>query len=164
MSKRNVLHYPHSVLRKRCEPITDINEEIIQLAGDMAETMYADKGVGLAAPQIGVSRQLFVGDIGDGLLVLINPEITIAEGSGLMEEGCLCLPGLTVDVKRNAQVQVKGFDLKGKPVTFDADDFLARMFQHEIDHLHGNLIIDRVSKVKRDLVLKKYKKLQQEKD
>jgi peptide deformylase len=159
MANLEVLKFPNSVLRRKCEPVDEINEHIIAIAKNMADTMYAFRGIGLAAPQVAIPKQLIVLDIGDGLITIINPEITIIEGESKMEEGCLCLPKLTVEVERNENVQVKGVDLKGKPVSFDADDLLARVFQHEIDHLHGVLIIDKLSKIKRDLAIKEYKKL-----
>ncbi len=159
MPKFEVIRYPHSILRKSCSLVERIDEDVVRIAREMAETMYRDQGVGLAAPQVGISKQLIVVDVGEGLITLINPEITIVEGKDKMEEGCLCLPGITVDVERNACAQVKGVDLDGKPVSFDAEGMLARCFQHEIDHLSGKLIIDRVSKIKRDLALKQYKKL-----
>jgi peptide deformylase len=123
--------------------------------------MYEDKGIGLAAPQVGITRQLIVLDIGDGPLALINPKIVEAEGSDIMEEGCLCLPGINVDVERSARVRVTGLDIGGDTLDIDDDELLARALQHEIDHLSGTLIIDKVSKLKRDFLLKKYKKAQQ---
>lgn len=158
MAERDVVLYPHSVLRKKCARIPAIDEELIRLARDMADTMYASAGIGLAAPQVGVPQQLIVLDIGDGLITLINPEIVIVEGTATMEEGCLCLPKLMVDVERYDAVQVKGTDLKGNPAAYDAEGLLARVFQHEIDHLSGTLIIDKLSKVKRDLLLKQLRK------
>jgi peptide deformylase len=161
MAKLEVLRYPNSILRKKCAPIETIDAEVVQLARDMLETMYEDKGIGLAAPQVGITRQLIVLDIGDGPLALINPKIIEAEGSDTMEEGCLCLPGINVDVERSARVRVTGLTPKGEEVDIDADELLARALQHEIDHLSGTLIIDKVSKLKRDLLIKKYKKAQQ---
>jgi len=161
MTKFEVLRYPNSILRKKCDPIETIDDDVVQLAQDMLETMYEDKGIGLAAPQIGITRQLIVLDIGDGPLALINPKIVEAEGSDIMEEGCLCLPGINVDVERSERVRVIALDPKGEAVDIDADDLLARALQHEIDHLSGTLIIDKVSKLKRDLLIKKYKKAQQ---
>jgi peptide deformylase len=159
MSRFDVLLYPHVVLRKPCRPIESIDDEVIRIARGMAEAMYRDKGVGLAAPQIGISRQVIVLDVGEGLITLLNPEIIHAEGSEKMEEGCLCLPRITVDVERSACVRVTGIGADGNPVVYDAEGLLARCFQHEIDHLQGKLIIDRVSKLKRDLALKQYRKL-----
>jgi peptide deformylase len=161
MAKLEVLRYPNSILRKKCDAIENIDEDVRQLARDMLETMYEDKGIGLAAPQVGITRQLIVLDIGDGPLTLINPKVVSAEGSDTMEEGCLCLPGINVDVERSARVRVTGLDAKGAEVDIEADELLARALQHEIDHLSGTLIIDKVSKLKRDLLLKKYKKAQQ---
>jgi peptide deformylase len=161
MAKLEVLRYPNSILRKKCDAIETIDDEVVQLARDMLETMYEDKGIGLAAPQVGITRQLIVLDIGDGPLALINPKIVEAEGSDIMEEGCLCLPGINVDVERSARVRVTGLDVGGDTVDIDDDDLLARALQHEIDHLSGKLISDKVSKLKRDLLLKKYKKGQE---
>lgn len=159
-----ILTYPNSLLRRHCAEIKDIDDELLATARRMSATMYKAKGIGLAAPQVGVLQRLIVLDIGDGLVTLINPEITLFEGKVKMEEGCLCLPGISVEVPRHEKVQVRGVDLNGKPVTIDAEDLLARALQHEIDHLHGKLIIDKVSRLKRDLIVKKYKKLKAEKE
>ena len=161
MAKLEVLRYPNSILRKKCDAIETIDDDVVQLAQDMLETMYEDKGIGLAAPQVGITWQLIVLDIGDGPLALINPKVIEAEGSDIMEEGCLCLPGINMDVERSERVRVTALDTKGDAVDIDADDLLARALQHEIDHLSGTLIIDKISKLKRDLLLKKYKKAQQ---
>jgi len=158
MAKLDILHYPNSVLRRKSEAIQNLDGALIAVARDMVETMYAGRGIGLAAPQVGISKNLIVIDIGEGPLSIINPVITLGEGEEIMEEGCLCLPKISVEVPRHAKVQVRGVDLNGKPIGFDAEDLLARVFQHEIDHLHGTLIIDKLSKIKRDLVLKQYKK------
>jgi peptide deformylase len=162
MAKLEVLKFPNPLLRKKCEKVQEIDDEIVRIAHDMAETMYTKSGLGLAASQVGIPKQIIVLDIGDGLITLINPEITLTEGTCTMEEGCLCLPKISVEIERHASVQVKGIDLNGRPVSFDADELLARVFQHEIDHLGGKLIIDKLSKVKRDLKIKEYRKLNQE--
>lgn len=159
MVELEVLVFPNSVLRKKCKKVQEINDEIIKIAQDMTDTMYAKGGIGLAAPQVGISKQLIVLDIGTGPITLINPELTIVEGTSTMEEGCLCLPKISVEVERYNNVQIKGIDLKGNPVSFDAEDLLARVFQHEIDHLQGRLIIDKLSKLKRDMLIRKFKKL-----
>ncbi len=159
-----ILTYPNPILRRTCEEIQNIDDELLAIARRMSATMYRAKGIGLAAPQVGVLKQIITLDIGDGLLTLINPRVTEYEGDVKMEEGCLCLPGITVEVPRREKVRVCGVDLKGNPVTIDAEGLLARALQHEIDHLHGKLIIDRVSRLKRDLIIKKYKKLNQEKE
>ena len=160
MSVIEVVRFPHQILRQQCEPVTTITDEIIKLVDDMAETMYAYKGVGLAAPQIGVAQNVIVLDIGQGLISLINPEISLSEGTEAKEEGCLCLPDLSVTVERSERIQIKGIDRKGNPVTIEADGLLARALQHEIDHLHGTLIIDKLSKLKRDLIIKRLRKQQ----
>lgn len=159
-----ILLYPNSALRKKCEKVQDIDEEVIRIARSMEEAMYKAKGVGLAAPQVGIIRQIITLDVGDGLITLINPEITFFEGEIKTDEGCLCLPKITVAVPRHERVQVTGIDLKGKINTFDAEGLLSRAFQHEIDHLKGKLIIDKLSKIKRDLTIKKYKKLNLEEE
>ncbi len=160
MSVIEVVRFPHQILRQQCEPVATITDEIIKLVDDMAETMYAYKGVGLAAPQIGVAQNVIVLDIGQGLISLINPEISVSEGTEAKEEGCLCLPDLSVTVERSERIQIKGIDRKGNPVTIEADGLLARALQHEIDHLHGTLIIDKLSKLKRDLIIKRLRKQQ----
>ncbi len=162
MAVLEVLKFPNSVLRKKCGQVQEISADIVKFAQDMADTMYASGGIGLAAPQVAVTKQIIVLDIGEGLITLINPEITMAEGKSKMEEGCLCLPKLSVEIERNENVQVKGTSLEGTPLFFNAEGLLARVFQHEIDHLAGTLIIDRLSKIKRDLAIKEYRKLNKE--
>ncbi|MBN2108050.1 MAG: peptide deformylase [Deltaproteobacteria bacterium] len=160
MAKLEILTYPNPLIRKKCGNVENIDDDIVKTSAAMAETMYRAKGVGLAAPQVGILKKIIAVDIGEGLITLINPHITMSEGLIKSEEGCLCLPKLTVDIKRHAKVQVKGYDVNGKELTFDAEDLLARAFQHEIDHLDGLLIIDRLSRLKRDLSIRKYRKLQ----
>ncbi len=162
MAKLEILTYPNPLIRKKSAPVENITEETVKTCAAMAEAMYRAKGVGLAAPQVGILKKIIAVDIGEGLITLINPRITLFEGDEKGEEGCLCLPKLTVDVKRHAKVQVKGYDLKGTEVIFDAEELLARALQHEIDHLDGLLIIDRLSRLKRDLALRKYRKLNAE--
>jgi peptide deformylase len=159
MAKLEILTYPNPLIRKKCGTVDNIDDDIVKTSAAMAEAMYRAKGVGLAAPQVGILKKIIAVDIGEGLITLINPRITMSEGIIKSEEGCLCLPKLTVDLKRHAKVQVKGFDVNGKELTFDAEDLLARAFQHEIDHLDGLLIIDRLSRLKRDLAIRKYRKL-----
>jgi len=160
MAVIEVVRFPNQILRQQCEPVVNITGEIVKLVDDMAETMYSYKGIGLAAPQIGVAQNLIVLDVGQGLVTLINPEISAGEGAVSQEEGCLCLPDLLVTVERRERIQIKGIDRKGNPVTFEADGLLARALQHEIDHLHGTLIIDKLSKLKRDLIIKRLRKQQ----
>ena len=160
MSVIEVVRFPHQILRQQCEPVENITDAILKLIDDMAETMYSYKGVGLAAPQIGVAQNVIVLDAGQGLISLINPEISLSEGTEAKEEGCLCLPDLSVTVERSERIQIKGIDRKGNPFTIEADGLLARAMQHEIDHLHGTLIIDKLSKLKRDLIIKRLRKQQ----
>ncbi len=160
MALLEVLKFPNQVLRQESELVTDIDDATLKLFRDMADTMYAKKGIGLAAPQVGVSKKIIVLDVGEGLISLINPEITLSEGAAEHEEGCLCLPEIYVNVQRKEKVQIKGIDLKGNPISLEADGLLARALQHEIDHLSGTLIIDKLSKLKRDLIIKKFRKLQ----
>jgi peptide deformylase len=156
MDRLDILIYPNPVIRKKSETVADITEDVAKTCAAMAEAMYRSKGVGLAAPQVGILKKIITIDVGDGRLIkLINPRITKTEGLIKSEEGCLCLPRLTVDVKRFEKVQVKGYDDKGHELTFDAEDLLARAFQHEIDHLDGLLFIDRVVSRRTDLFQRK---------
>ncbi len=158
MAIRTILHYPDKRLRNPGQPVTDFGPELQQLVDDMAETMYAAPGVGLAAPQIGVSLRLFVIDIATGedepsdLRVFINPEITSLEGEVLWEEGCLSFPGEREEVERAERVHVRALDRHGKPFEIEADGLLAIAIQHENDHLDGKLMIDRLSMLRRRIV------------
>ena len=152
MALREVITYPNPVLRKTSEAVGKVGEDIRKLIDDMTETMYASHGIGLAAIQIGVPKRVIVVDVGEGLVALVNPTISKREGETQMEEGCLCLPGIMVDVTRSERVAVKGFDEKGEEVTLDAEGLFARALQHEIEHLDGILIVDKVSRIKRELL------------
>lgn len=160
MARKEVITFPHPVLRQNCEVVANINGDIIQLIDDMSETMYAHRGIGLAAPQIGVTKRIIVLDVGQGLISLLNPEIVDSQGTAVREEGCLCLPEITVNVERKEKIYLRGIDKKGKEVAFEADGILARALQHEIDHLHGTLIIDKLSKLKRDIIIRRLRKQQ----
>jgi peptide deformylase len=138
------------VLRETAKQVSKITPNIIKLLKNMADTMRAAEGVGLAAPQIGISKRVVVIDVGDGLIELINPEIVTMEGEEIDTEGCLSIPGIQGDVKRAAKVQVKALDRTGKTVTYSGSGLLARAFQHEIDHLNGILFVDRMIKDKKD--------------
>lgn len=144
MAIRNIVKEGDETLRKKSREVTDINDRMITLLEDMAETMYANDGVGLAAPQVGILRKVIVIDIreGHGLIELINPEILETGGSQYGEEGCLSVPGVAANVERPDYVKVKGLNRNGEEVTYEAHGFLARAFCHEIDHLHGTLFID----------------------
>ncbi|HHT74349.1 MAG TPA: peptide deformylase [Firmicutes bacterium] len=132
------------VLRQKAEPVTQITNKVRKLIKDMVETMYVADGAGLAAPQIGVSKQIAVIDVGEGPICLINPEIVHSEGEEIDVEGCLSIPGLRAYVKRSTSVIVKALDEKGRPIRVTGDGLLARALQHEIDHLNGVLMTDRM--------------------
>ena len=130
------------VLAKRAEEVDDIDAALVALTGEMLTTMYDAPGLGLAAPQVGVSRRFFVYDVGDGPAVLVNPEITDTDGEWAFAEGCLSIPELTFEVIRPKEVHVTGRDLDGNEVSIEADELLARLFQHELDHLDGVLFLE----------------------
>ncbi len=160
---RTILTYPDPVLSQKARPIEDIDDDIRRLAEDMAETMYAKDGIGLAAPQVGESCRLIVIDVTgpsnrEDLRVIVNPVIESAEGEVESEEGCLSVSNYRCNVRRAERVRVTGLDLDGNPVDIEADDILAICIQHEIDHLDGTLFIDRISRLKRVLYDKKVKK------
>ena len=161
MTILNILTYPDKFLRQVAKPVENIDGALQDLIDDMIQTLYDAPGIGLAAVQVGVDRQIVVYDIspreaGASLNVLINPGIVDCEGSVVSEgEGCLSVPDLTADVKRYEKVQVKGCDRHGNPVLLEADGLLAIMLQHEIDHLEGKLFIDRISQLKRELYKRK---------
>lgn len=134
------------VLRKISKIVDKVDDKIITLLDDMAETMYDADGVGLAAPQVGILKRVIVIDIGEGVIELINPEIIYEEGSQCDSEGCLSLPGTTEEVIRPAIVRVKGMNREGEEIIIEAEDLLARALCHEIDHLNGILFIDRAEK------------------
>ncbi|HSE83182.1 MAG TPA: peptide deformylase [Thermodesulfobacteriota bacterium] len=164
MAVLKILVYPNPILRKKSVPVEKIDKEIEKLLDDMVETMYDAPGVGLAAPQVGVNLRVIVVDVSardensPGLIELINPEIISSEGERWGEEGCLSIPGFVSDVKRKAKVRVRGLNRKGETVEIEAEELLARAFQHEIDHIDGILFIDRLSRLKRELLKKKIEK------
>ncbi|MEW6519538.1 MAG: peptide deformylase [Thermodesulfobacteriota bacterium] len=163
MAIREIIKYPHPLLRKKASPITEFNDELRQLVADMAETMYAAPGVGLAANQIGVLLQIVVIDVSpreekNKLIPLINPEILEGEGSVIDEEGCLSVVDYAANVERFSHIRVRARDLDGREVEFTADGWFARVIQHEVDHLDGKLFIDHLSSLKRALYKKKRKK------
>lgn len=165
MALREVLQFPDARLKRVSEPIAEITDEIRVLARDMCEVMYDEPGVGLAAPQVGEAVRMFVIDTewneegGErDPQVLINPEIVQKEGKVVWEEGCLSVPDYTADVERAAEVTVRSLDLDGKEITHEASGLRAVCMQHECDHLDGILFIDRISRLKRSLYVKKRKK------
>lgn len=162
---RTIVKYPEPVLQRPAAPVTEFNDELRSLVDDMFESMYAAQGIGLAAPQIGVSKRITVIDLSfqknpEEKIVLINPEITWKQGKQYEEEGCLSLPEIREKVTRAARVKVRAQDLNGEWREYDGEELLARAFQHEIDHLDGILFIFRVSALKRDLIQRRIRKLQ----
>ncbi len=167
MALLKIRHYPDPVLKKVATPVTAFDETLRQLAHDMAETMYAAPGVGLAAPQVGISKRLTVIDCSSReeeearLLVLINPEIIDREGESCEEEGCLSVPEYYAKVNRSATVKVRFQGLDGQTHTIEAQGLTAIACQHEIDHLDGILFVDHLSPLKRSIFRKKWKKIQE---
>jgi peptide deformylase len=164
---REIVIWPDPVLKKNAAPVARVDDEIRRLLDDMAETMYAADGVGLAAPQVGVSRRIVVIDTsprqeGQKLLHLVNPEIVKTEGETVYSEGCLSVPGEAEEVERAAKVWVKALGRDGKPYELEAEGLLAIALQHEIDHLDGILFVDHLSSLKRELIRKRMKKLKAE--
>jgi peptide deformylase len=147
------------VLRQRAAEVTTIDGRLAKLAEDMIVTMYEAPGVGLAAPQVGVEKRLFVYDVGDGARTLVNPEIVETEGEWTYEEGCLSVPGLSWAIVRPKQVHLVGVDLDGNDVSIEADELLARCFQHELDHLDGILLLERLESETRKQALKTIREL-----
>lgn len=143
--------YGDPVLRQRAREIDDIDGRLKQLSDDMVETMYAAPGVGLAAPQVGVQKRLFVYDTGDGEgpRTIVNPVLSEARGEWTFEEGCLSVPGLSWPIVRPKEVHLTGYDLDGDEVSIDADEYLARVLQHEVDHLDGVLLVERLDEDQR---------------
>jgi len=137
--------FPDPVLRKKAKPVKAVSGEHAALLSKMARLMYESKGVGLAAPQVGVSEALIVVDAGSGLYKLVNPKILKKEGSQVNDEGCLSVPGVYIKVKRARKITVSALDETSKPVKFEAQDLLACAIQHEIDHLYGRIIVDYAS-------------------
>lgn len=164
MSKLPIITLPDPLLRQVSEPIETIGADVKQLARDMFDTMYAAPGIGLAAVQVGVARQLIVLDVADDdetprPLTLINPKILeTSEALRTHEEGCLSIPDYKLDVDRPDWVRISYLDLDGKPQELRTDGLLATAIQHEIDHLNGKLIIDFLSRLKRDMVVRRFKK------
>jgi len=144
MAIRNILVDDNPRLRKKSKTVDKISPKTLEILDDMAETMYSAKGLGLAAPQVGILRRLVVIDVGDGLLELINPEIIKEEGQQREEEGCLSLPDQQGFVIRPAKVEIKAQNREGKEVKLSGEGVLARAFSHEIDHLDGILFIDKM--------------------
>ena len=167
MSVLKLYTYPDKILSEKCEKVAAVDDEVRKLLDDMLETMYADKGVGLAAPQIGVKKRIIVidekvdeeGHPGPHPMYLVNPEIIEKSAETIIfNEGCLSVPGQSADVERHKRVKVKYLDYNGKEQVIEAEDYLAVILQHETDHLDGILYIDHLSRLKRNMIIKKLKK------
>jgi len=161
---RPILLWGEGVLEKPSSVVRDITDAEVKLVQDMAETMYKAPGVGLAAPQIGVSKRIMVTDPTAGedpshLLTIVNPEIVVAEGEQYEEEGCLSIPGFSANVLRPKKIVLRGVDLDGKEILLEGSDLLARAFCHELDHLNGVFFLDHLSFLKRDLIKRKIRKM-----
>lgn len=162
---RPIVRFGAPVIHERATLVTDFTPDLQQLIDDMIETMYAAPGIGLAAPQIGIPLRIFVADVSSGrasrdLVTLINPTIEVLEGTQSEQEGCLSIPGFNATVERASRVVVSGLTREGDPQTLEATGLQARAFQHEIDHLDGLLFVDHLRGIKRELILRKIRKLQ----
>lgn len=146
MALREIRKIGDDILRKKSRAVEKIDDRIVQLLNDMAETMYKSEGVGLAAPQVGILKRIIVVDVGDNLIKLINPEIIECEGSQIDDEGCLSVPNQRGKVDRPQSVTVKGMNEKGEEILVKGEDFLARALCHEIDHLNGILFVDKMER------------------
>ncbi|MFC7442379.1 peptide deformylase [Laceyella putida] len=150
MAIRKIVQYPDPVLKSKAKQVTKFHDRLHKLLDDMAETMYDANGVGLAAPQVGILKRVIVVDIGEGLIEMVNPEIVEQRGEQLTPpEGCLSIPNLIGDVRRANYIKVVGQDRYGNPMEVEAEGYLARAFQHEVDHLNGILFIDVAERVYR---------------
>ncbi|CAN5694176.1 peptide deformylase [soil metagenome] len=147
------------VLRQRAKEITEVDAGLARLVDDMIATMYEAPGVGLAAPQVGVQKRLFVYDIGDGPQAVVNPRIVESRGEYLFEEGCLSVPNLSWEIARPDEVHLIGHDLDGGDVSIEADQYLGRVFQHELDHLDGVLLVERLDDDQRKAARKALREL-----
>ena len=166
MEEFRIYKYGEDILKQEAKDIQNINQQIVDLSNSMRQAMYDFRGIGLAAPQIGKSIKLATIDLSSGedekeFFVLINPYIIEAEGRDEMEEGCLSLPHISLNIQRNTKILLRAITLDGKEFEREYEGFIARVIQHEIDHLNGKLIIDRVSNLKRQLAKREIKKLKQ---
>jgi peptide deformylase len=148
------------VLASQALPVADIDGKIVRIVEEMFDTLYdSDSGIGLAAPQVGIQRQIFVWDMDDAPMVVLNPVIVESDGEWVYDEGCLSIPGLYVEMTRPKTVLMKGIDMNGNEVAIEADELEARLFQHELDHLNGVLMFDRMQPEQRKSAIAEYKKL-----
>jgi peptide deformylase len=152
--------YPDAVLRRHAQPVTQINDELRKFADALVETMILAKGYGLAAPQVGVLKRIIALDVESDFYVLINPEtLWASEERVVLGEGCLSIPGVEAEVARPRQIRVRALDLDGQEILLEKDELVARVLQHEMDHLNGVLFIDYLSQTKRLTLLKEYERL-----
>ncbi|MCU7843541.1 MAG: peptide deformylase [Candidatus Thiodiazotropha sp. (ex Monitilora ramsayi)] len=161
MAILDILHFPDPRLRNKAKPVAEVDDSIRRLVDDMLETMYQAPGIGLAATQVNVAKQVVVIDISEEKnepLVLINPEIVVKEGVEQMEEGCLSVPGIYEMVTRADHIRLRALDRDGSPFEMEADELLAVCIQHELDHLEGKLFVDYLSSLKRQRIRKKLEK------
>ena len=148
------------VLRQEALPIENIDGRVVRMVKDMVPVMYEAEGIGLAAPQVGIQKRLFVYDMGEGPQTLVNPQITESDGEWAFEEGCLSVPGLSFEIIRPKQVHLVGRDLEGNEVSIEADELLSRLFQHELDHLDGILLLDHLDRNQRKAALSRWREIQ----
>ena len=161
MAIRTILHYPDPRLRQVAQPVTTVDDEVRRLVDDMAETMYAAPGIGLAAVQINVAQRVVVIDLSEtrnALQVFINPEIMERDGKQVFEEGCLSVPGVYDEVERSRHIRMRALDRNGQPFELEAEGLLATCIQHEIDHLEGKVFVDYLSRLKQTRIRKKIEK------
>jgi peptide deformylase len=144
MAPYRIRTYGDPVLNQRAREVEEVDGKLVKLTEDMVSTMYEAPGLGLAAPQVGVQKRLFVYDIGDGPKVLVNPVVSEGRGEWSYDEGCLSVPGLSWEIIRPKEIHLTGYDLDGNEVSIEADELEARLFQHELDHLDGILLLERL--------------------
>lgn len=157
---KEIRTYGDPVLKTPAAAVTEIDGKVARLVDEMFDTLYSsDSGIGLAAPQIGVQKQIFVWEVDDEPMVIINPEIVESSGEWLYDEGCLSIPGLYVEMLRPNQVLMRGRTMDGDEVEIEADELMGRLFQHELDHLHGVLMFDRMSPDQRKAALAEYRQI-----
>jgi peptide deformylase len=163
MAVLEIMTYPNTTLARRAEEVEKVDGKIRKLISDMVDTMYANEGVGLAAPQVGVSKRVIVVDArpydpSTSLICMVNPEI-VSEGGGILhEEGCLSVPECVEGIKRREWIKIRGLDERGREIEVEGEGMLAIVLQHEIDHLNGKVILDRMSRIKRDLYKRRLRK------
>lgn len=151
------------MLASQAAAVTDIDGKVVRIVEEMFDTLYdSDSGIGLAAPQVGIQRQIFVWDMDDEPMVILNPTIVESDGEWVYDEGCLSIPGLYVEMTRPKTVLMKGVDMNGNEISLEADELEARLFQHELDHLNGVLMFDRMQPEQRKQAIAEYKKLSEQ--